>query len=130
MNYAARGVYGEASGSRSAGSEVAEERYAVASVMYNRINNPEFRKGSLSTFRQVLNDPGQFRGVTVAGENAKFLASDPTLAAKLNQEECADLNGSIAAVRKTMDTGPGYDYTYFRGGRVGRGTRIGGSWFW
>ena len=127
LNIAALAVYAEASGSGPP-----EERDAIASVIYNRLDSLGYTGGRQVTLTGVVTAgegrSAQFRAVTVPGENSRFERASSDYRS-LDPAECAALRASIDAIRRLIQLGSQYDYTYFRGGTTGPGRRIGGSRF-
>jgi hypothetical protein len=138
INYAGRTIFAEAADSYRGGKY--KERLAIGSVLYNRIANPVFKRGSLKTFTDVANDKNQFEAITrkdLIGNtklpyNHKFLSSDRENAGGLSEAACEELNASIQAAWNVANGGPPYGFTSFRGGTKIRPGQIliGGSRFW
>ena len=135
INYAARAVYAEAAGSGKGytAAQVNDDRNGVASVIRNRVGRRGFRGGVQTTLTGVVNVPNAFQAVTgTAEQTAKFNNSAPANVANLNEAECDDLRGSIAAMKNAIMNGSVYAYTSFR--QVGKtnhaGTQLGGNIFW
>jgi hypothetical protein len=125
INFAARVVFAEGEARRAGGTD--EELYAMASVMWNRLQNPDFLDRDRlmhNTFGSVAEQSGQFRTVTGSDfEMRKFNRSDIDSGRykRLSEAECMDLFFAMNAVLRLLLDGPGYDYTAFRGGTRGRG---------
>jgi RHS repeat-associated protein len=131
INFAARAVFAEASGSLQVGaSESTKEMYAIASVIYNRLDNPGF--GALPTLSEVLRAEDQFQAVTgTHTQTRKFRSSDSFHSARLSPENCDDLNRALHAMLSVVINGPTNSYTFFKkAGPGSQGRRIGGSVFW
>jgi RHS repeat-associated protein len=141
LNIAARVVYAESSSgfgnvnNGPVGSQVFDERNAIASVLYNLLSP------NLSTFNAVANG-GRFQSVTGTDrQTQKFRGSSTDNGAYQNLRErtadgrggdCNDLRSSVDAIRRMVNNnGPSYNFDRFRGGRtpVGNSTVIGGSRF-
>jgi len=133
INYAARVVYAEGTGRNQGGTD--DELYAIASALYNRLQNPSYRDadGAMHmSFYSVANQGGQFQAVTGRERfRKKFEGSDTEGGhyKNLSEGDCLDLYYAMSAVLRVLKDGAGYDFTEFRGGRHGPGTRIGGSRF-
>jgi hypothetical protein len=155
LNYLARVLYAEASGS---GAETDEgvrekEKLAIINVMYNRINvigfDPnDWTHGKFTTFKGVASAvkttaSGHLSGVqfaSVVGTDGtgtpKFKAVDGRGYEALKKADCADYNECFDAIRKFLAAGPdaALDFDNFRA--AGSGTTpagqtvIGGNRFW
>jgi RHS repeat-associated protein len=125
IDFGARAVYGETSGNL-------QEDSAIASVIDNRLQNPLFAGGALTTLTQVVTAPGQFAAVTPSPGNVPFVQSQPGLYENLSPAACQSLASAITAMVSTVDYGPSYQYTSFRtaGSTSHAGTIIGGNIFW
>lgn len=114
------------------GSQVFDERNAIASVLYNLLSP------TLTTFNAIAHS-GRFNSVTTRGETQKFDGSAPGSYQNLSERtadgrggNCNDLRSSVDAIRRMVNNnGPSYGFNRFRGGRtpVGNSTVIGGSRF-
>lgn len=126
INYAARAVFGEASNNFA-------EQMAVASVIYNRVDNPDFRtKGQIEqTLTDVVTAPHQFNAVTRPGPNRRFRNSAPGAFQNLNSDECYWLESAINAMSGAARQGASVDYTRFAAASsTTRGVQIGQTRFW
>lgn len=134
LNFAARVLYAEASGSAQLKdkAERDKEKAAILNVKHFRLNRPGYpnNKYIAKTFRDVCEAPNQFE--SVYAKSSKFTNSDSSSYPCLGKAECADLTEAIEAIRQFLQTGPSADYTYdnFRGYNPnGQGTHIGRSRF-
>jgi hypothetical protein len=135
LNYLARVLYAEASGSAQLTdkAERDKEKAAIMNVNHFRLNRKGYPNNSYvaKTFREVCLAPGQFESV-FAG-TPKFLKSEASSAVNLKKGECADLCEAIEAIKVFMATGPTevYQFDNFRGyNPSGQGTHVGRSRFW
>ena len=135
LNYAARVLYAEASGSLQLADPAtrAKEKEAIMNVNHFRLNRRGYPNNAYvaKTFKQVCDAPGQFESV-FAGK-PKFLATAKPVAEKLRKAECIDLSEALDAVRLFLSAGPNsaYQFDNFRGyDPNGQGTHIGRSRFW
>ncbi len=135
LNYLARVLYAEASGSAQLTDKAGrdKEKAAIMNVNHFRLNRKGYPSSSYvaMTFRAVCLAPGQFESV-FAG-TPKFLKSETSAAMNLKKGECADLSEAIEAIKAFMATGPTAEYQFdnFRGyNPTGQGTHVGRSRFW
>lgn len=133
LNYMARVLYAEASGSMQLTdkAERDKEKSAIMNVNHFRLNRAGYPSNRYiaMTFREVCDAPGQFESVFKG--TAKFSQSEK--AQTLAKRECSDLIEAIAAIKAFLAAGPDADYQYdnFRGyNPKGQGTHIGRSRFW
>lgn len=116
LNFAARVLYAEASGSRLGFSadELKAEKQAILHVMYFRLNRKGYPSNTYvaTTFRMVGEAP-QLQFESVARAKPKFTACATPDAGKLAKAECTDLQSCIQAVKDFVATGPDFDaYPY------------------
>ncbi|WP_338768316.1 hypothetical protein [Massilia sp. METH4] len=135
LNFAARILYAEASGSGQLPdkSERDKEKAAILNVKHFRINRRGYPNNAYvaKNFEMVCKAKDQFE--SFSDTNTKFAGSKEGAAARLSKVECADLEEALEAIRKFFETGPTEEYTFdnFRGYRPGgQGTPIGRSRFW
>jgi hypothetical protein len=135
LNYMARVLYAEASGSMQLTdkAERDKEKSAIMNVNHFRLNRAGYPSNRYiaKTFQEVCDAPGQFESVFKG--TAKFSQSDKAGAQTLARRECGDLIEAIAAINAFLAAGPDPDYQYdnFRGyNPTGQGTHIGRSRFW
>lgn len=155
LNYLARVLYAEASGSgaeKDAGVR-GREKLAIINVMYNRINVAGFdpndwMHGKFTTFKGVASAvkttaSGHLSGVqfaSVVGADGtgtpKFKAVEGRGYETLKKADCADYNECFDAIRKFLAAGPDatLDFDNFRAAGSGTApagqTVIGGNRFW
>jgi hypothetical protein len=136
LNYLARVLYAEASGSQSLpdDSDRRAEKEAMLNVFYFRLNRKGYPRNDYiaKTFSMVCNATNQFESLQPKPK-PKFLNSANPKFKSLQKCECSDLQDAIDAVRAFMNGGPNKNYVYdnFRAGGSGaRGTVIGRSRFW
>jgi hypothetical protein len=124
INFAARVIFAESSGNCA-------EDIAMADVIVNRISNPLFSGGSLSTLTAVVSVPGQFNAVTSPGPSGQFIASGPANYENLDPADCSNLENAIFAMAGVVEGGATATYNSFWAASTGHpGTVIGGSVFW
>jgi hypothetical protein len=135
LNYMARVLYAEASGSLqlSEKAERVKEKAAIINVNYFRLNRKGYpnNKYIAKNFREVCDAPGQFESVFSA--TPKFSWTKKNIAAKLSKRECSDLVEALEAVAAFIESGPSDSYKFdnFRGyNPTGQGLHIGRSRFW
>jgi hypothetical protein len=131
LNFLARVVYAEASGSASVKDSDTrlKEKLAIINVMYNRLNVVGFdpnswTKGKFTTFRGVasavrrLSNGGlsgtQFESVvgTDGSGTAKFKSSSAQNVEQLNKANCHDFDECFTAIRQFLTTGPRQDLAF------------------
>ena len=135
LNYFARVLYAEASGSLQLADkkERDKEKSAIINVNHFRLNRKGYPTSSYvaKTFRRVCDAPGQFE--SVFAKSPKFLMSDKRKVEHLRQRECTDLTEAIEAISNFLGQGPDSNLQYdnFRGfDPGGSGLHIGRSRFW
>lgn len=135
LNYMARVLYAEASGSAQLTDKASrdKEKSAIMNVNHFRLNRKGYPNNSYvaKTFREVCDAPGQFESVFEG--TPKFGKADKAVAVNLKKSECADLGEAIAAISAFLAAGPTEEYQFdnFRGyNPKGQGTHIGRSRFW
>lgn len=135
LNYLARVLYAEASGSMQLTDkpERDKEKSAIINVNHFRLNRPGYptTRYVAKTFRAVCDAPDQFESVFKG--SAKFSQSEQTCVHALTKRECSDLIEAIEAIQAFLTNGPNPEYQYdnFRGFKQhGPGTHIGRSRFW
>jgi hypothetical protein len=135
LNYMARVLYAEASGSFQLKNKKERdlEKSAIINVNHFRLN----RKGYPSDdyvaekFRAVCDAPKQFESVFT--DTPKFSLSQQSRVASLRQRECLDLSEALEAIKLFLTNGPDgkFQFDNFRGyDPHGRGEHIGRSRFW
>lgn len=136
LNYFARCLYAESSGSHSLPNveDRKAEKEALINVFYFRLNRKGYptNRYIATSFSMVCDAPNQFQSIQPT-PSPKLRNSAPGEASRLNQMECADLQECIGAITAFLAGGPNSQYIYdnFRAGSSGtRGTTIGGSRFW
>lgn len=136
LNYLARVLYAECSGSQSLpdANDRKTEKEALINVFYFRLNRKGYPSNAYiaTTFTMVCNAPNQFQSV-MPTPAPKLIKSASGAYKRMNKMECSDLQESLDAIRSFLDAGPNSKYVYdnFRAGSSGTaGTRIGGSRFW
>jgi hypothetical protein len=136
LNYFARCLYAESSGSQSLPdiNERKNEKEALINVFYFRLNRKGYptNKYIATSFTMVCDAPNQFQSIQPT-PSPKLRNSAPGEAVHLNKMECADLQECLDAIGAFLAAGPNSMYVYdnFRAGSSGtRGTTIGGSRFW
>jgi hypothetical protein len=155
LNYLARVVYAEASGSAAVKDEAIRirEKLAIVHVMYNRLNVPGFdpnnwTKGKFTTFTGVAGAVKKLKGGGLSGTQfesvigtdgtgtSKFKSTDTPDYEQLNRANCKDFDECFKAIKKFIDEGPqeNLDFDNFRA--AGNGTppkgqtAIGRNRFW
>lgn len=122
VNYAARVIFGESSHSLP-------EDAAIADVIYNRIKNPGFARGRLTTLSAVVDarTPRGGKEFDAVGD-PQFNKTGPGQYQNLTVIECAALSNAIAAMSSDVNNGAGSNYIFFQKA-PGPGTQIGGTVF-
>lgn len=135
LNYLARVLYAEASGSAQLTdrAERAKEKSAILNVNHFRLNRKGYPNNRYiaQNFREVCDAPGQFE--SVFRSTPKFFQADGNTARDLPARECTDLIEAIEAITLFLEIGPeaAYEFDNFRGyNPTGQGTQIGRSRFW
>ena len=136
LNYAARVLYAEASGSCALpdAAERAKEKSAIINVLYFRINRKGYVSLKHKTFTEVCTAKQQFE--SVSGRKPKFVNSTQSGVKKFTSSDCSDLEESLNAFKNFLNSGPDKQYCYdnFRAYKKGHpslpGNRIGNSRFW
>ena len=136
LNFAARVLYAEASGSAQLADKDSrvKEKLAILNVMHFRLNRRGYPTHSYiaKSFREVGRAKQQFESVDPGTQ--KFTSSDIPAFQSLAKKECADLSEALEAVRIFLANGPDnvkYLYDNFRGyNPTGKGEPIGRSRFW
>ncbi len=135
LNYLARVLYAEASGSMQLTdkAERDKEKSAIMNVNHFRLNRKGYPNNHYiaETFREVCDAPGQFESVFKG--TAKFSQADKATVQAMGKRECGDLIEAIDAINAFLAAGPeaAYQYDNFRGyNPTGSGTHIGRSRFW
>lgn len=135
LNYVARVLYAEASGSGTQRDRSTRDREkeAILNVMYYRLNTRGYptNRYIAQNFREVCDARGQFE--SVGAQVPKLVNSEYQRSHRLRARECSDLSEAVEAVKKFISTGPNSTYRYdnFRAGGSGtRGITIGGTRFW
>lgn len=120
LNFAARVLYAEATGSASgiSAEDLASEKQAILHVMYFRLNRKGYpsNKYVATTFRMVGEAP-QVQFESVASKTNKFTSTEESAVQRLNAANCSDLDACLAAVRTFLANGPDfktYPYDEFR----------------
>lgn len=112
LNFAARVLYAEASGSKVGYSieELKAEKRAILHVMYFRLNRKGYPSNNYiaTTFRMVGEAP-KLQFESVARAKPKFTACAIPDAEKLSRAECADLQSCIQAVNEFVTKGPDFE---------------------
>jgi hypothetical protein len=136
LNYFARVLYAESSGSQSLPSadDRKIEKEALINAFYFRLNRKGYPSNAYiaTTFTMVCNARNQFQSV-MPTPAPKLTKSASGVYKHLNKMECSDLQESIDAIKSFLASGPNPKYVYdnFRAGGSGTaGIRIGGSRFW
>jgi len=136
LNFAARVLYAEASGS-GALPDVAErnnEKMAIINVFYFRINRKGYRSQKHATFIGVCSEKNQFQ--SVFANEPKFSNSTKQKAREFSNSECTDLCEALSAIKAFLQTGPSENYCYDNFRAYDRhhpklpGHRIGNTRFW
>jgi RHS repeat-associated protein len=122
INFAARVIFAESTGD-------AQEDLAMADVIYNRVENEDWRHGRLKTLTAVVMQPHQFNAVTPPGPNRKFNLSGRGKYEGLNPTDCAGLKDAIRKMLSVVMNGSDATYTSFGAAGTHQGTIIGGSVF-
>lgn len=155
LNYLARVVYAEASGSEMVRDETVRirEKLAIVHVMYNRLNVPGFdpnnwTKGKFTTFTGVASAVKKLKGGGLSGTQfesvigtdgtgtSKFKSTDNSDCEQLNKVNCNDFDECFKAVKKFIDEGPKADLDFDNFRAAGSGTPpkgqtvIGRNRFW
>lgn len=136
LNYFARCLYAESSGSQSLPdiNDRKTEKEALINVFYFRLNRKGYptNKYVATSFTMVCDAPNQFQSIQPT-PSPKLRNSAPGESAHLDRMECSDLQDCIDAITEFLAGGPNSQYVYdnFRAGSSGtRGVTIGGSRFW
>lgn len=132
LNYAARVLYAEASGSAQLTDKPTrmKEKEAILNVKHFRLNRAGYPNAiKAKSFSEVCTAKNQFESV-YAG-SPKFSGSAPDLFERLKKAECSDLAECVGAIKAFLAAGPNKDMVYdnFRGGAGSRGEVIGKSRF-
>lgn len=120
LNFAARVLYAEASGSKVGFSsdELKAEKLAILHVMYFRLNRKGYPNNTyIATTFQMVGEAPQLQFESVARAKPKFMACAIPDAQKLAKAECTDLQSCIQAVKEFVAKGPDfetYPYDEFR----------------
>lgn len=155
LNFLARVIYAEASGSASVKDESVrlKEKLAIIHVMYNRLNVVGFDpnnwvQGKFTTFRgvasavKVLPDQRrsgvQFESVigTDGTGTSKFKSTESRAYELLSKTNCTDFDECFYAIRRFLSTGPQSDLDFDNFRAAGRAKCpphqqvIGGNRFW
>jgi len=155
LNYLARVLYAEASGSLVVKDDAVrlQEKLAIIHVLYNRLNVPGFdpnswTKGTFTTFKGVASAVKRLQNGGVSGAQfesvigadglgtSKFQSTDNPDYEQLNKANCSDFEDCFKAIRKFMSEGPrpDFDFNNFRAAGSGlppKGqTLIGRNRFW
>ena len=155
LNYLARVVYAEASGSAAVKDEAIRirEKLAIVHVMYNRLNVPGFdpnnwTKGKFTTFTGVASAVKKRKGGGLSGTQfesaigtdgtgtSKFKSTDRPDYEQLNKANCRDFDECFKAIKEFMDEGPKVDLDFDNFRAAGNGappkgqTVIGKNRFW
>lgn len=155
LNFLARVIYAEASGSAAIKDEQVRlrEKLAIIHVMYNRLNVPGFDpnnwiKGKFTTFKGVAGAvkvlPGgslsgvQFESVvgTDGSGTSKFKSTGAQSFELLNKANCRDFEECFKAIRQFLASGPQSDLNFDNFRAAGKKTPppgqqiIGGNRFW
>lgn len=108
LNYMARVLYAEASGSAQLTDKAArdKEKSAIMNVNHFRLNRKGYPNNRYvaKTFREACDAPGQFESGFEG--TPKFGKSDKAAAVNLKKSECADLGEAIAAISAFLAAGP------------------------
>jgi hypothetical protein len=119
LNFAARILYAEASGSAQLPDQTErdKEKLAILNVMHFRLGRTGYRTTpSISkTFQEVCEGRGQFE--SFFAKKPKFVNSsrDKSIFQSLQKKECADLAESLNAVRNFLNNGPDHENYFFDG---------------
>jgi hypothetical protein len=132
LNFAARVLYAEASGSAQLNdaAERAKEKEAILNVKHFRLNRAGYPNSNKpKTFTEVCKAPNQFESVYAS--SPKFSNSETSSYPKLKKSECTDLAEALQAIKNFLSTGPNAEYVYdnFRGGKGKHGKTIGHTRF-
>lgn len=155
LNFLARVLHAEASGSGSLKDEVTriKEKLAIVHVFYNRLNVIGFdpnswTKGKFTTFKGVATavkvlPSGGYSGVqfeSVIGTDgkgtSKFKSTDGHDYEQLKKADCKDFDECFTAIRRFFSEGPQSDLDFDNFRAAGKGTApkgqqvIGGNRFW
>ena len=136
LNFAARVLYAEASGSAQLSDKDKrdKEKLAILNVMHFRLNRRGYPTNSYiaQSFQEVGRAKQQFESVNPG--TPKFASSDTPAFQSLSKKECLDLAEALEAIQTFLKNGPdnvNYLYDNFRGyNPTGRGEHIGRSRFW
>ena len=120
LNFAARVLYAEATGSKVGvdEAELAKEKQAILHVMYFRLNRKGYPSSSYvaKSFTSVGKAPRvQFE--SVFNETDKFLSTNSPDFQSLKKADCSDLQKCIDAVKTFIEAGPdfsAYPYDSFK----------------
>ncbi|HEY1996370.1 hypothetical protein [Paraburkholderia sp.] len=136
LNYFARCLYGESSGSQSLPdiNDRKSEKEALVNVFYFRLNRKGYptNRYIATSFTMVCDARNQFQSIQPT-PSPKLRSSAPGESSHLNKMECADLQECIDAITTFLAVGPNNRYVYdnFRSRSSGtHGVVIGGSRFW
>jgi hypothetical protein len=116
VDFAARILFAEASTN-------ADERLAVASVEINRTNGGFGGTTFMATaggYQAYFDNTEAFTKTDITSGNYQ----------SLNALDCASLANAIKTMVGAIESGPEYDFLYFRRGKRGYGTVIGDQRFW
>jgi len=134
LNFLARVLYAEASGSAQLPdkAERDKEKAAIMSVNHFRLNRPGYPRNNYiaTSFKMVCEAPGQFESVYAKSD--KFIGSAKGRVESLGKSECSDLEECIEAIKTFLEKGPDPQYKFdnFRGYmKNGPGTHVGRSRF-
>lgn len=111
LNFAARVLYAEATGSQSgfADAVLAEEKQAILHVMYFRLNRRGYPSNSyVATSFQMVGEAPKVQFESVARDKPKFARTDLISSPKLPRAECADLKKCLLAIQAFVANGPDF----------------------
>jgi hypothetical protein len=135
LNFMARVLYSEASGSMQLAdkTEREKEKSAIINVNHFRLNRKGYPSNAYiaTSFRTVCEAPRQFE--SVYKNSPKFWGSEEGSVDSLIKRECSDFEEAMAAVKAFIENGANSELQFdnFRGySPKGRGTHIGRSRFW
>lgn len=111
LNFAARVLYAEATGSQSgvADTVLEEEKQAILHVMYFRLNRKGYPSNSyVATSFQMVGEAPKVQFESVARNKPKFANTELISSPKLPRSECADLKKCLLAIQTFLATGPDF----------------------
>jgi RHS repeat-associated protein len=120
LNYAVALIYAEASNNPV-------DQFAVASVLWNRLDATGVRGGVASTFTDVINAPNQFAAIT-GSRFAQALAGTPASPASYNSA----YNQMVSLIGDSGARGVPYNYNQFLSGPAAGYTQLvaGGNYYY